>query len=112
MFQNSIAPLFRETKFNWRKNYDADSEPGFEKGTGITDVILKTIKAQGGFMPVTGKTPPEEIYRLFGVSKKTYKQAIGALYKKRLITFENNGRSWSGNNKGCEPMDSRADAVK
>ncbi len=66
-------------------------KPGFEKVTDLTDVILKAIKTQGGFMPVTDKSPPEEIYRLFGVSKKTYKQAIGALYKKRLITFENNG---------------------
>ncbi|MCC7300828.1 MAG: GntR family transcriptional regulator [Verrucomicrobia bacterium] len=66
-------------------------KPGFEKVTDLTTVILNHIKAQGGFMPVTDKTPPEEIYRLFGVSKKTYKQAIGALYKKRLIAFENNG---------------------
>ncbi|MBI5676041.1 MAG: hypothetical protein HZC48_09495 [Nitrospirae bacterium] len=27
----------------------------------------------------------------FGVSKKTFKKAIGALYKKRLITIESNG---------------------
>jgi uncharacterized protein len=66
-------------------------KPGFGKVNGLTDVILEYIKAQGGFMPVTDKTPAEEIYRLFGVSKKTYKMAIGALYKKRLITFENNG---------------------
>jgi predicted RNA-binding protein (virulence factor B family) len=66
-------------------------KPGFEKVTDLTDVILNHIKAQGGFMPVTDKSPPEEIYRLFGVSKKTYKQAIGALYKKRLITFDDNG---------------------
>ena len=66
-------------------------KPGFEKVTDLTAVILNHIKAQGGFMPITDKSPPEEIYRLFGVSKKTYKQAIGALYKKRLITFENNG---------------------
>jgi uncharacterized protein len=66
-------------------------KPGFGKVKDLTDVILEYIKAQGGFMPVTDKTPAEEIYRLFGVSKKSYKMAIGALYKKRLITFENNG---------------------
>jgi predicted RNA-binding protein (virulence factor B family) len=66
-------------------------KPGFEKVTDLTDVILNHIKAQGGFMPVTDKSPPDEIYSLFGVSKKTYKQAIGALYKKRLITFEDSG---------------------
>lgn len=66
-------------------------KPGIGKVKDLTDVILEHIKSQGGFMPVTDKTPPEEIYRLFGVSKKTYKMAIGALYKKRIITFENNG---------------------
>jgi predicted RNA-binding protein (virulence factor B family) len=55
------------------------------------DAIVGYLKEQGGFMPITDKSPPEEIYRLFGVSKKAYKRAIGGLYKKRLITFENNG---------------------
>jgi predicted RNA-binding protein (virulence factor B family) len=66
-------------------------KPGYEKVADLTDIILDYIKGQGGFMPVTDKNPPDEIYDLFGVSKKTYKKAIGALYKKRLITFEKNG---------------------
>ena len=71
-------------------------KPGYEKVTQLTDVILDYLKERGGFMPITGKSPPEEISALFGVSKKTYKQAIGALYKKRLITFENNGTKLMG----------------
>jgi len=66
-------------------------KPGYEKVTLLTDVILDHMKKQGGFMPITGKSSPEEIRALFGVSKKTYKQAIGALYKKRLIAFEEHG---------------------
>ena len=66
-------------------------KPGYEKVTDLTEVILNHIKQQGGFMSITGKSSPDEIYNLFGVSKKTYKQAIGALYKKRLISFENDG---------------------
>jgi predicted RNA-binding protein (virulence factor B family) len=66
-------------------------KPGYEKVTRLTDVILDYLKEQGGFMPVTDKNSPEEIHNLFGVSKKTYKKAIGALYKKRLITFEDKG---------------------
>lgn len=57
----------------------------------VAESIVGYLKEQGGFMPITDKSPPEEIYRLFGVSKKAYKRAIGGLYKKRLITFENNG---------------------
>ena len=66
-------------------------KPGYEKVTELTDVILNHLEKLGGFMPISGQSSPEELYRLFGVSKKTYKQAIGALYKKRLITFENGG---------------------
>ncbi len=66
-------------------------KPGYEKVTDLTDLILNYLKEQGGYMPVTGKSPPEEIHALFGVSKKTYKQAIGSLYKKRLIEFVNDG---------------------
>lgn len=66
-------------------------KPGYEKVTGLAEVILKYLKEQKGFMPITSKTPPEQINALFGVSKKTYKNAIGALYKKRLITVEDDG---------------------
>jgi predicted RNA-binding protein (virulence factor B family) len=66
-------------------------KPGYEKVTDLTEIILNHLKGRGGFMPITGKSSPEEIQALFGVSKKTYKQAIGALYKKRLIRFEDNG---------------------
>ncbi len=66
-------------------------KPGYEKVTDLTDVILKHLKEQGGFMPITSKTPPQEINAIFGVSKKTYKNAIGALYKKRLITIADDG---------------------
>jgi predicted RNA-binding protein (virulence factor B family) len=62
-------------------------KPGYEKVTDLAGIILHYLENHGGSMPVTGKSSPEEIHALFGVSKKTYKQAIGALYKKRLIEF-------------------------
>lgn len=37
------------------------------------------------------KTPAEDIYAIFGVSKKVFKQAIGDLYKKDLIKINDNG---------------------
>jgi predicted RNA-binding protein (virulence factor B family) len=57
----------------------------------LADAIVEYLKEQGGFMPITDKSPPEEIYKLFGASKKAYKRAIGGLYKKRRITFEKDG---------------------
>ena len=66
-------------------------QPGYKKVGNISQTILYKIKNQGGRIAVTDKSPPEEIYSLFGVSKKVFKQAIGALYKKRLITMDANG---------------------
>ncbi|GAX61305.1 nucleic acid binding protein [Candidatus Scalindua japonica] len=66
-------------------------KPGYEKVDDVTETILTVLKEQGGYIPVTDKSSPETIYKLFGVSKKTYKKAIGAIYKKKLITIENDG---------------------
>ncbi len=66
-------------------------KPGYERVDDITDTILNVLKEQGGFISVTDKSSPETINKLFGVSKKTYKKAIGAIYRKRLITIESDG---------------------
>ncbi|MBQ0047890.1 MAG: GntR family transcriptional regulator [Prevotellaceae bacterium] len=44
-----------------------------------------------GFSSYHDKSPAEEIYSMFGVSKKVFKQAVGDLYKKELITIKPNG---------------------
>jgi predicted RNA-binding protein (virulence factor B family) len=64
---------------------------GYEKVEGIAGIILDALKVQNGFLPVHDKSPAEEIYSLFGCSKKSFKQAIGALYKKKLISIEPEG---------------------
>jgi predicted RNA-binding protein (virulence factor B family) len=64
---------------------------GYQRVDDISRAVLKTIKDQGGRIAVTDKSPTEEIYALFGISKKTFKKAIGALYKKRIITMDTNG---------------------
>jgi len=66
-------------------------QSGYQKVDKISQSILKIIKDLGGSIAVTDKSPPEDIYSLFEVSKKTFKKAIGALYKKRLITIGTNG---------------------
>jgi predicted RNA-binding protein (virulence factor B family) len=65
--------------------------PGAEKIGDVSAKIIDALKAQGGFLALEDKSPPDVIYRLFGASKKTYKKAIGALYKKRLILIESSG---------------------
>ena len=66
-------------------------QSGYQRVDNISQSILKTIKDIGGSIAVTDKSTPEDIYSLFGISKKTFKKAIGALYKKKLITIDTNG---------------------
>ena len=53
----------------------------------VANSILQTLADHGGRLAVSDKSPPEEIYALFGISKKRFKKAIGALYKRRLVTL-------------------------
>jgi len=66
-------------------------QPGYQGVDDVSQAILETIREHGGRIAVTDKSQPEEIYSLFGVSKKTFKKAIGALYRKRLITIDASG---------------------
>ncbi len=67
------------------------SAPGYAKVDAIAQNILDVLKRKGGFLAVTDKSLPEEIYALFGISKKVFKQTLGALYKRRLILIEAEG---------------------
>ena len=63
----------------------------FQQTGDVTQTILKAIEDQGGSMRLTDKSPPEEIFAQFGVSKKVFKRAVGSLYKKRLIVIDRDG---------------------
>jgi predicted RNA-binding protein (virulence factor B family) len=66
-------------------------KPSFEKVDDFEQVLLKEIERRKGFLPFTDKTESELIYSTFGVSKKTFKKAVGGLYFKRLITLSDDG---------------------
>ena len=53
--------------------------------------LLDYIREQGGRIAWNDKSPAEEIYATFGVSKKTFKKAVGDLYKKHLVVLEEDG---------------------
>jgi len=61
---------------------------GYDKIDGIADRILEALRQNGGALPVHDKSDADEIRALFGCSKKSFKQAVGALYKRHLITIE------------------------
>ena len=64
---------------------------GYEKVDPLTQMILDELKKEGGFIAVSDKSEAEEVYRVFGISKKSFKQAIGALYKRRIISISPDG---------------------
>ena len=55
------------------------------------ELLLNTIEDHGGFLELTDKSDPEEIREVMQMSKKSFKKAIGNLYKSRLITIESDG---------------------
>lgn len=57
----------------------------------FSDTLLQYLKENGGHTILCDKSPAEDIYEVFGVSKKVFKKAVGDLYKRRLITIEEKG---------------------
>ena len=66
-------------------------KPGFEKVDDFSKTLLEYIREHGGRINLNDKSPAEDIYDTFGVSKKTFKKGVGDLYKKRLISLHENG---------------------
>lgn len=65
---------------------DLSLEPiGYRRVTTLGDRIMTELDEEGGKLPFGDKTAPEEIRNHFGVSKKAFKQALGALYRERKI---------------------------
>lgn len=57
----------------------------------FSKVLLEYIEDHGGNIDINDKSDADVIYDTFGVSKKTFKKAVGDLYKKRLIIIDESG---------------------
>ena len=57
----------------------------------FAEQLLHYLQYRGGRCRLGDKSSAEEIKEQFGVSKKTYKRAIGDLYKRRLIAITEDG---------------------
>ena len=62
-----------------------------QRNDEATEIILAALKRHDGFIAVSDKSPPALIEELFGLSKKSYKQAAGSLYRQRRIAIETGG---------------------
>lgn len=66
-------------------------KPGFGKIDDFSQTLLEHIRKNGGRTALNDKSAAEEIYETFGVSKKTFKKAVGDLYRKHLILLQEDG---------------------
>jgi len=57
----------------------------------MSEQVLAILTEKGGKLPYHDNSIPEEIRDVFGMSKKAFKQAIGALFKERRIVIEPDG---------------------
>ncbi|MFY0642610.1 MAG: GntR family transcriptional regulator [Bermanella sp.] len=66
-------------------------KPGFARVEGLAGDVLEQLTQEGGFIALSDKSAPDDIKKKFHCSKNSYKQAIGTLYKQRLIRIEKDG---------------------
>ena len=66
-------------------------KPGYARIENEAEKILRLLKEHDGYLPYHDKSDPEDIYDFFGMSKKTFKMTIGALYKQHKIDFVKQG---------------------
>lgn len=66
-------------------------QSGRQHTEDFAEQLLRYLQYRGGRCRLGDKSSAEEIKEQFGVSKKTYKRAIGDLYKRRLIAINDDG---------------------
>ena len=69
-------------------------KPGYKRVETELEKIVRIMEESKGSLPYNDKTSPEIIYKVFGMSKKTFKMALGNLYKQKKITITEQGISF------------------
>ena len=64
---------------------------GYENIEPNAEKILDELRASRGFLRLNDNSHPEDIKTVLKMSKKTFKKAIGALYKEKLIEIKEDG---------------------
>jgi predicted RNA-binding protein (virulence factor B family) len=64
---------------------------GRQQTLDFADTLFNYMENNGGRCYLHDKSPAEEIYQRFKVSKKVFKKAVGDLYKRRLIEITDHG---------------------
>jgi hypothetical protein len=64
---------------------------GRQQTLDFAEQLLRYLYENDGYCNLGDKSPAELIYDRFQVSKKAFKKAVGDLYKRRLITIDDEG---------------------
>jgi len=64
---------------------------GFESIEPNSEIILNELRASRGFLRLNDNSNPEDIKTVLKMSKKTFKKAIGLLYKEKIIEIKEDG---------------------
>ena len=64
---------------------------GYKNIEPTAEKILQELEDNSGFLPLHDKSSPEAIKSMLEMSKKSFKKAIGSLYKQRLIDIKDDG---------------------
>ena len=65
--------------------------PGYRSIEPNAKEILTHLELNEGFLALTDKSSPGEIESVLQMSKKSFKKALGSLYKQRLVEIKQNG---------------------
>ncbi len=64
---------------------------GFDGVVSSADMILEELRSNSGFLGLSDSSHPEDIKTVLNMSKKTFKKAIGTLYKEKKIEIKEDG---------------------
>ena len=59
-----------------------------EARESLEEMIMRRLSEYGGTLPISDKSSPEEIHKVLGVSKSSFKRALGSLYRERKIIIK------------------------
>jgi predicted RNA-binding protein (virulence factor B family) len=64
---------------------------GYENVEPNSEIIIDELRANKGFLRLTDNSHPDDIRTVLKMSKKTFKKAIGLLYKQKVIEIREDG---------------------
>ena len=64
---------------------------GYENVEPNSEIIIDELRANRGFLRLTDNSHPDDVRTILKMSKKTFKKAIGLLYKQKVIEIKDDG---------------------